>query len=106
MSTPDAAIPAIARSHTPSREKTISCPPARMTSRASALTTKATLVMTIAPRAALIFVDPSFRQIVHVAADTPQRIAKRMVLLIRVEYIPEGGLDALEIAHTPRTRCS
>jgi hypothetical protein len=34
--------------------------------------------MTIAPRAALILVDPSFKQMVHVAADTPESIAKRI----------------------------
>src|SRR4030095_13643366 len=42
------------------------------------LTTRATREITIAPRAALILVEPSFKQMVHVAADTPESIAKRI----------------------------
>jgi hypothetical protein len=42
------------------------------------LTKRATAAITIAPRAALILVAPSFKQMVHVAADTPESIAKRI----------------------------
>jgi hypothetical protein len=43
---------------------------------ATELTRSATAVITIAPRAALILADPSFKQMVHVAADAPERSAK------------------------------
>jgi len=42
-----------------------------MTISVTALATKAALVTTSAPSATLIFVDPSFRHSVHVAADAP-----------------------------------
>jgi hypothetical protein len=61
----------MARSQNVSCLTTISCPPARIANMATELTRKDTPVITIAPRAALILVDPSFRQIVHVAADAP-----------------------------------
>src|SRR5574342_933579 len=86
MSTPDAAMPAAARSHKPSRVRTGSCPPARMASSAMELTTKATPVITIAPRTALIREEPSLRQIVQVAAARPERIAKRIALVTRRRY--------------------
>ena len=46
-----------------------------MTISVTALATKAALVTTSAPSATLIFVDPSFRHSVHVAADAPARSA-------------------------------
>src|SRR4030095_1762144 len=46
-----------------------------MTTSVTALATKAALVPPSAPSATLIFVDPSFRHSVHVAADAPARSA-------------------------------
>src|SRR5260370_25376095 len=90
MSTPEAAMPAAASSHSPWRVTTRSCPPARMASSAIELTRKATPVMTIAPSTALIREAPSFRQMVQVAADRPERIAKRMAPFTRRRY-PESA---------------
>src|SRR5258705_1697497 len=90
MSTPEAAMPAAASSHRPWRVTTRSCPPARMASSAIELTRKATAVMTIAPSTALIREAPSFRQMVQVAADRPERIAKRMAPFTRRRY-PESA---------------
>src|SRR6185295_3682730 len=85
MSTPAAATPASAVRASACREKTISCPLARVARRTSELITRAPLVMTSAPRAGLIFVEASFRQIVQVAADAPARIANRTAWLTRSE---------------------
>src|SRR5262245_9775826 len=78
MSTPAAAIPAITSSHKASCVSTISCPWALKVSTAAELTMRAATEITSAPSAALILVDPSFKQIVHVATDTPESIAKRI----------------------------
>jgi hypothetical protein len=51
---------------------------ALIASIATEFTRKAIPVITIAPRAALIFADPSFRQIVHVATDTPEKSANNI----------------------------
>src|SRR5258706_14344729 len=83
MSTPAAAVPARAMSQSASRVKTISCPLARVIRMTTALTRRAPLVMTSAPRAGVILVEASFKQIVHVAAETPARIAKRTARLTR-----------------------
>src|SRR5512138_1690900 len=98
MSTPEAAMPATARSHRPSRLRTTSCPPARMPSSAIELTTKATPVITIAPSTALIREAPSLRQMVQVAADRPESTAKTMAPFTRRGYperppasCPTGG---------------
>src|SRR5689334_14915413 len=90
MSTPEAAMPAAASSHSPWWVTTRSCPPARMASSAIELTRKATPVMTIAPSTALIREAPSLRQMVQVAADRPERIAKRMAPFTRRRY-PESA---------------
>src|SRR5258705_13857515 len=89
MSTPAAAVPARAMSQSASRVKTISCPLARVIRMTTALTRRAPLVMTSAPRAGVILVEASFKQIVHVAAETPARIAKRTARLTRRG--PAGG---------------
>src|SRR5215470_7012149 len=78
MSTPAAAIPATTNSQNASCVRTISCPCALNVNIAAELTKRATVAITIAPRAALVLVAPSFKQMVHVAADTPESIAKRM----------------------------
>src|SRR5258705_13144088 len=89
MSTPAAVVPARAMSQSASRVKTISCPLARVIRMTTALTRRAPLVMTSAPRAGVILVEASFKQIVHVAAETPARIAKRTARLTRRG--PAGG---------------
>src|SRR5262245_887811 len=71
MSTPAAATPATASSPSASHRKSIACPRPRMTRSVAALATSAALLTTRAPRATLIFVDPSFKHSVHVAAETP-----------------------------------
>src|SRR5258705_2709530 len=104
MSTPEAAMPAAASSHRPWRVTTRSCPPARMASSAIELTRKATAVMTIAPSTALIREAPSFRQVVQVAEDRPERIAKRMAPFTRRRY-PESASASCpaprEAGHVP-----
>src|SRR4029453_8363718 len=77
MSTPAAAIPAIAISQSAWPLTAISCPRARITRRTSAFVTRAPLVTTSAPSAAVTFVEPSLRQSVHVAAEAPASIANR-----------------------------
>src|SRR5215510_4452305 len=78
MSTPAAAIPATTNSQNAFCVRTISCPCALHVNITTELTTRATVEITIAPRAALILGEPSFKQMVHVAADTPESIAKRI----------------------------
>src|SRR6266511_5275518 len=78
ISIPAAAIPATTRSHPASARKTIWCPCALIDSITTELTRKATPVITIAPSAALTLVDPSFRQIVHVAAAAPPSSANKI----------------------------
>jgi len=65
-------MPARASSQNASRLKTISCPLAFMASTAAEFTCNPTAVITMAPRAALILVEPSFRQTLHVAAEAPE----------------------------------
>src|ERR1700730_12141165 len=104
MSTPEAAMPAAASSHSPWRVTTRSCPPARMTRSAIELTRKATPVMTIAPSTALMREAPSLRQMVQVAADRPERIAKRMAPFTRRRYpesAPASCPDPGEAGHVP-----
>src|SRR4029450_757197 len=78
MSTPAAAIPATTNGQNASCVRTISCPRALNVNITAELTKSGTVEIPIAPRAALVLVDPSFKQMVHVAADTPERIAKRI----------------------------
>ena len=78
---PAAATPASTMSHRASRFQTISFPCARVPRRTSEFIARAPVVMTSAPRAGVIRVEASLRQIVQVAADTPARIAKRTAWL-------------------------
>jgi hypothetical protein len=78
VATPAAASPAAANTQKASRLRTISCPCAFSVHTARELTRKATAEISIAPRAALIRVDLTFKHRVHVAADTPESSANRM----------------------------
>src|SRR5919109_1404748 len=93
MSTPAAAIPATTNSQNASCLRTISCPCALNVNIAVELTKRATAAITIAPRAGLILVDPSFKQMVHVAADTPESIAKRIADVGTFTSLIALGLD-------------
>src|SRR4030095_13401063 len=64
------------------------------------LTTRATREITIAPRAALILVEPSFKQMVHVAADTPESIAKRIADVGTFTSLTALGLTAPRYARS------
>src|SRR5499426_3588251 len=75
VSTPAAAMPANARSHTASARRAISWPRARITSITMQFTTKAAPVMTMAARATLMRAAPSLRHTDHVAAEAPARTA-------------------------------
>src|SRR4030095_6173793 len=77
MPAPAAAVPATAISQSAWPLTAISCPRARITRRTSAFVTRAPLVTTSAPSAAVTFVEPSLRQSVHVAAEAPASIANR-----------------------------
>jgi hypothetical protein len=75
--------------------RTISCPSALNVNIAAELTTRATTEITIAPRAALILVELSFKQMVHVAADMPESIAKRIADVGTFTSLIVLGLTAL-----------
>src|SRR5215475_15337757 len=103
MSTPAAAIPATTNSQNASCVRTISCPCALNVNITTELTTRATAAITIAPRAALILGEPSFKQMVHVAADTPESIAKRIAdvgTFTSLFWVMEAV--AVTAAHSPR----
>jgi hypothetical protein len=74
----------------------ISRPCALHVNSTAELTTRATAAMSIAPRATLIVVDPSFKQRGHVATDTPESIAKRIAdvgtFTSWIAFAPDGAL--------------
>src|SRR6266542_1310690 len=108
ISIPAAAIPATTRSHPASARKTIWCPCALIDSITTELTRKATPVITIAPSAALTLVDPSFRQIVHVAAAAPpssaNKIADPIILASPSETSPDEPWPAVQQKSAERHR--
>src|SRR4029453_1114724 len=110
MSTPAAAIPATTNSQNASCVRTISCPCAFHVHITTEMTRRAGSEIPIAPRAALILVEPSFKQMVHVGADTPERIAKRIAdvgTFTSLFWVMDGCgkspalLDLCEIARLP-----
>src|SRR5215831_18312368 len=111
MSTRAAAIPATANSQNASCVRTISCPCALNVNIAAELTTRVTAAITIAPRAALILVALSFKQMVHVPEEAVKRHFRlSCVAQSLVQQAPVSGSTSERFAfakgkQTFRQRC-